>query len=38
MQLLTEEIKAKLPVLYTSENEPDPMVWCKFFTPDSSWT
>jgi len=38
MQLLTSEIKAKLPVLYTGENEKDPMVWCKFFTPDSSWT
>jgi hypothetical protein len=38
MLLLTQEIKSRLPVLYTSENEDDPMVWCKFFTPDSSWT
>ena len=38
MQLLIQEIRAKLPVLYTNENELDPMVWCKFFTPDSSWT
>jgi len=38
MQLLTQEIRAKLPVLYTNENVPDPMVWRKFFTPDSSWT
>ena len=38
MQLLTQEIRAKLPVLYTSENDPDPMVWCKFLTSDSSWT
>ena len=38
MQLLTEEIRAKFPALYSSENEKDPMVQCKFFTPDSSWT
>lgn len=38
MQLLTQEIKAKLPPLYFGEEEKDPMVWCKFFTPDSSWT
>lgn len=38
MQLLTKEITAKLPVLYSQENEKDPMVICKFFTPWSSWT
>lgn len=38
MMLLTQEIVKKLPVLYSSENTEDPMVWCKFFTPDSSWT
>ena len=38
MQLLTEELKQKLPQLYSSENVKDPIVWCKFFTPDSSWT
>ena len=38
MMLLTQEIVRKLPALYASENTKDPMVWCKFFTPDSSWT
>ncbi|MFS8160421.1 MAG: DUF2958 domain-containing protein [Candidatus Roizmanbacteria bacterium] len=36
--LLTQEIRTKLPVLYANEDTEDPMVWCKFFTPDSSWT
>lgn len=38
MQLLTKKILEKLPKLYSSENEKDPLIWCKFFTPDSSWT
>ncbi len=38
MMLLTADIRSKLPKLYASENTEDPMVWCKFFTPDSSWT
>lgn len=38
MKLLTKELLSKLPALYTSENDPDPMIWCKFFTPDSGWT
>lgn len=38
MQLLTKEIRVALPLLYSSEDVEDPMVWCKFFTPDSSWT
>ncbi len=38
MMLLTQEIVRKVPTLYSSENTEDPMVWCKFFTPDSSWT
>lgn len=38
MQLLTQEIKSKLPLLYSGEEVKDPMVWCKYFTPDSSWT
>ncbi len=38
MKLLTQEILKKLPKLYSVENDEDPMVWCKFFTPDSSWT
>jgi hypothetical protein len=38
MKLLTQEIRAKLPPLYSQENEKDPMVVCKFFDPTSSWT
>lgn len=38
MKLLTKEIRDKLPLLYSQENVKDPMVWVKFFTPDSNWT
>ena len=38
MKLLTEEIKAKIPALYSQENKKDPMVICKFFDPVGSWT
>jgi len=38
MILLTKEILAKLPPLYSQENVADPMVICKFFYPDFSWT
>jgi hypothetical protein len=38
MKLLTEELLKKLPPLYSQENEKDPMVICKFFYPDFSWT
>src|SRR6266513_1908850 len=27
-----------LPPLYSQEHEEDPLVMCKFFTPDSNWT
>lgn len=38
MKLLTAEIREKLPPLYSQENNADPTIWVKFFTPDSSWT
>ena len=38
MQLLTEELRKKLPVLYSQENEADPMVYVKYFDPVGSWT
>jgi len=38
MILLTAELRASLPLLYSQENVADPIVHCKFFTPDSSWT
>ena len=38
MKLLTKALKKKLPPLGSTANEPDPMVICKFFTPDANWT
>jgi len=38
MELVTQEVKAALPPLYTCENFKDPMVQVKFFTPWGSWT
>jgi hypothetical protein len=38
MKLLTKDLLKKLPPLYATENEADPMVWVKFFYPDFSWT
>ena len=38
MKLLTQEIIKKLPQLYKTENQRDPLVVVKFFFPDFSWT
>jgi hypothetical protein len=38
MELLTKELREQLPPLYAQEHEADPLVICKFFTQDSSWT
>jgi Protein of unknown function (DUF2958) len=38
MQLLTAELRAQLPPLYSQETKEDPPVICKYFTPDSNWT
>ncbi len=38
MKLLTAELRRCIPPLHSQESNPDPMVVCKFFTPDSSWT
>ncbi len=38
MKLLTEELRRRLPALYSQENTKDPTAHVKFFTPDSSWT
>lgn len=40
MQLLTKELRAKLPKLYETEKIPcgEKTAIVKFFTPDSSWT
>jgi hypothetical protein len=38
MKLMTKEIEAQLPKLYSQEEVKDPVVHVKFFTPTSSWT
>lgn len=38
MKLLTAELCEKLPRLYSQEHVADPIVYAKFFTPDSNWT
>jgi len=39
MKLLTEEIKKKIPALYTSQEQEGPQKFvCKFFDPCGSWT
>jgi hypothetical protein len=38
MELLPEEARMRLPPLYSQENNRDPTVHIKFFTPDSNWT
>ena len=35
---MTKHLLKKLPALYSQEDNPDPMVVCKFFTPDAGWT
>lgn len=37
MKLMTKEIKAKLPPLYSQEKNPDPIVWTMFFCPWNDW-
>ena len=38
MKLLTKDLRKKLPALYSQEDQEDPMVVAKFFTPDAGWT
>lgn len=38
MKLLSQEIIESLPPLYSTENESDPLVRVKLFTPDSNWS
>jgi len=38
MELLTAELRKALPGMYTTENEENPMVICKFFITFSNWT
>lgn len=38
MKLLTEAVRKQLPPLYAMDEEPDPLVICKFFFPAFHWT
>jgi len=38
MKLLTDELRARLPPLYSQEAEADPIVYAKFFLPGTGWT
>ena len=38
MKLLTQELRRKLPPLYSQQHEADPLVICKFFHPLASMT
>ena len=38
MKLLTNEIRERLPRLYSQEAEENPVVYAKFFLPGSGWT
>ncbi len=38
MGLLTEMDIKKIPSLYATEKETDPVAYVKFFTPDGSWS
>jgi hypothetical protein len=38
MELLTEELRARLPLLYSQEAEEELMVYAKFFLPGTGWT
>lgn len=38
MKLLTKELRARLPKIKETESQEDPLVICKFFYPDFSWT
>lgn len=38
MKLLTQEDRLRLPPLYSTEDEEDPIVQVKFFDPCGSWS
>ncbi len=37
MQLLTEKLKKKLPPMYSTEDNQDPLVICRYFLPMTKW-
>ena len=38
MTLLDDELRKRLPPLYTQEAEAEPMVYARFFMPGTAWT
>ena len=38
MKVLPDELRARIPALYSQENEVDPIVYAKFFPPGTAWT
>ena len=38
MKLLTDELRSRLPALYSQEKEAEPVVYAKFFLPGTGWT
>jgi len=38
MKLLTDELRLRLPPLYSQEAEAEPTVYAKFFMPGTGWT
>ncbi len=38
MKLLDDELRARLPPLYSQEAEDEPTVYAKFFLPGTGWT
>jgi hypothetical protein len=38
VNLLTDELRSRLPPLYSQEGAADPIVYAKFFLPGTGWT
>jgi len=38
MPLLTDELRARLPPLYSQEAEPEPWIYAKFTMPGTNWS
>jgi hypothetical protein len=38
VKLLTDDVRARLPALYSQEAEAEPVVYAKFFLPGTGWT
>jgi hypothetical protein len=38
MKLLTDQLRARLPPLYSQEGAAEPIVYAKFFLPGTGWT